>query len=436
MVQALFAFDLNALINAVFQDIFILLFFAALAVIFWYNTLFEVKNDEIFIKSGVFFQYSRVYKKQSICVLDIKRPVYYRLFGAAKVTLYFNNHARAKKVTFVLPKKVTALFAENIMPIKKQNSVFAPVGFERFVLVLLSANILTTAIFLWYTLQTVSDFSGRGIVEVTQLASENFLRFEKILEQFLPAGIAFLAAIIFGIASFLFLNSFFTTGGLRVCRWGGIILCTCGVLSKTERRIDIKSVTSCDVRVTPTSRILKRYAVYVTAGSFVQNDFPVMIIKKEELHLPQNLFADYSPSNVTLSRENIKRKSIVQYLYKPALCLLLSLAVLSLALYFAPKSVPAFGVIVALCLGACLQSLEGYFKEGICENKNRTLSLHYTRLFTLHKVCIFSPFSLHTFFQTPFGVRKKYATFYSRLPSGKTYRARGVPMTNAMDSEE
>ncbi len=424
IVQAFFAFDFNALINAFFQDIFILAFFAAIALIYWLGTSFRIDDDKLFIKSGVFFTLSRVYNKQSICVIDIKRPLYYRIFGAAKITLYFKNHALPKKISFVMPKKAAFNAAETLMPLKRENSVFEPVGFERFVLVLLSANALTTALFLWYTLQTVSDFTGRDIFEVTQIAGENFLRFEKLLEQFLPAGIAFLTAIVFGIAGFSFLNSFFRSGGLRVCRWGGIIYCAGGILSKTERRIDIKSVSSCDVRITPTSRILKRYAVYVTAGSFKQSDFPVMIIKKGQAHTVQTLFADYSPCTGNIS--NVKHKSLLQYLYKPVICLVISTLLFLLAYYFIPMSVPTFAVLIILCVGACLQSLEGFFKEGVCTNSNRTLSIHYARFFTLHKVCVFSNAAMYTLFQTPFGVRKKYATFYSGLPSGITFRARGV----------
>ncbi len=426
MVQALLQFDLNALFNALIQDVFILLFFIFIAIVLWSQTSFNLDGDTLYIKSGVFLRHTRAYTKQSISVLDIKRPLHYRVFGASNITIYFNNHALPKKVSFVLPKKTAENVSSTLMPLNSENSVFEPLGFERFVLILLSANILTTALLLWYTLQTISDFSGKDMIEVTQLAGENFLRFEQILEQFLPTGIAFLTALIFAVASISFLNSFFTTGGLRVCRSGGIILCECGIFHKTQRRISTKYITSCDVRITPTARILKRYAVYVTAGSFKSNDFPVMIIKKTQPHCVQTLLPDYSVPTASLC--DIKKKSLIQYLYKPVFFTAICLFILYVAYEVMPKTVPVFTLAIFMCLLLLLQSIEGFFKEGVCKNENRTISLHYSKFFTLHKVCIFSKGAMYTLFQTPFGARKKYVKFYCKLPSGKTYKARGVPL--------
>ncbi len=429
MINALIALDLNAFIGAVLQDVFILVFSIIAAIVLWYNTYFKLSDDAIFIKSGVFVHNARIYTKQSISVIDIQRPLYYRFFSASRVTLYFNNHALPKKVTFVLPKKTADELSTSFMPLRKENSIFAPLGFERFVLTLLSANIITTALFLYYTVQTISNFSGRDVIEVTQAAQENFWRIERILEQFLPTGIAFLTAVIFGIASVAILNSFFTTGGLRVCRSGGVIFCECGIFSKTERRIRIKNITSCDVRVTPTSRILGRYAVYITAGSFKKSDFPVMIIKKEKPHSVQILIEDYSTPTAQMC--DTKHRSLFEFLYKPIIFIAITTTIFVFTCTHLPMSAPAFFALVILAFGTLLTSLQGFKKEGVCTNKNRTLSLYYTRLFTLHKVCIFSSGAMYTLLKKPYIGAKKYVTFYSRLPSGKTYKARGVPLNSA-----
>ncbi len=430
IVQALIAFNINALISAVIQNIFILTFFFVASFLMWWHTSFKVMQNCICINQGVFIKYKRIYKNNSIAVIDIVRPMHYRIFGAAKVTLYFENHTLPKQITFVLPKKTAQYMAQTIMPITKENSVFAPGGFEKIVLVVLSANIVTTAVLLWVTVQRIQQLLGTDLFNIANAARENLALIQNLLNYFLPAGLAFIASIIFGAASLTILHAFFKTGGLRVCRFGGIILSECGILSKTQRRIKVKSITSCDVRVTPTGRLLNRNAVYVTAGSFKKADFPVMIISNRQAYAPQILMADYFVQNDNIS--DTKQKSLIQYLYKPVFFLIVCTLFLTPRLINIPAIMPLATGAILFCVMWLVQCIEGYYKEGVCTNNNRTLSLNFTRFLTLHKVCIFINEGAYSMYKTPFSIKKKRVNFTVRLPSGIKYKARGVNIYKAL----
>ena len=61
-------------------------------------------------------------------------------------------------------------------------------------------------------------------------------------------------------------------------------------------------------------------------------------------------------------------------------------------------------VPAVLALAGLLVSLEGFFREGLRKNANRTLSVCYTRFFTRHEVCVFTPDLSYTLLENPFSV--------------------------------
>ncbi|MEG1275908.1 MAG: PH domain-containing protein [Ruthenibacterium sp.] len=424
MVRALIVFDLPALFLALWQGLSILLLCAAAAAYLWWFTGFWVADGCVLIERGLVLRHCSTYKKESIAVLDLQRPLYCRLFGAARLTLYFKNYAAPKKVLLYLPNKAAQRVANVLMPVREGASVFAPTGFDRLALTMLSANVLTTALFVYVGAQRVSELLGEDLRVLFERAQQNFARFESFFAQFLPAGLAMMTALLFGLASVTFLHAFFQTAGLRVCRNGGVIICRGGVLTKTERRIAVQSISACDVRVTPAARLLGRYPLYVQAGSFAGGDFPLMVYKRSSPHTPEALLTGFRTPDAPLCEP--ARKSIWQYIGLPCACLALTLALCGVAFAVLPAVLPVLCVPLVLSIGCLAQSFEGYCKEGVCKNKNRTLALWYTRFFTRHEVCVFTPDVSYTVFQSPFGLNQGYASFTLHLPGGARLRARGI----------
>lgn len=429
MLQALIAFDLQALWVALWQDFYILALCVAAALLLWWRTDFSLENNCVVLRRGVLFRRTDTYHKDSIAVLDITRPLYCRMFGAAKMTLFFKNYAAPKKALLYLPKKTAEQIANALMPVRENASVFAPTGTERLALMILSANVITTSVFVWMGAKRVTDLLGQDMRVFTEFAQQNFARIEMFLEQFLPVGMAVVTALVFAFASVTLFFSFLHTAGFRVCRNGGVIICRGGLITRVERRILAQSVSLCDVRVTPVARLLGRYPLYVTAGSFHGGDVPLMVFRRKYPHTPESLLTSYKTPDAPLCEW--RRKSIWQYIGFPGGCMVFSLALCGVAFAGLPQMLPVLAVPVLLSAGWLAVSVEGYFKEGVCENKNRTLSVWYTRLFTRHEVCVLTPDVRYTVYQSPFGVSMGYATVSIRMPCAVSLRARGMPQYKA-----
>lgn len=421
MLQALLRFDLNRFYTALRQDAAILAACLALALALWQAAGFWLTDSTLEVSQGVFFKTQFSVSHRSIAVLEISRPLYCRLLGASCVTLYFKNFSTARKVSFFVSKGDANRLADALLPVRRDHSVFAPAGFERISLVMLSANLLTTIAFAVLGLRHLEKIFGEG---VRNLAYAQIAHLEVLVERWLPAGLALLATLVFLLISLTFLYAFFRTAGFSVCRNGGIIISRGGLITKTERRIVVSCVSSCDVRVTLAARLLRRRPVYVRAGSFDGGDIPLLVYKKGEDTMPEILLPHFTTPHQRLCEP--ARKSPVGYLWRPGTCFVLSATLMGVASWTMPAILPVLCVPLVLSLLSLLVSLEGLLYEGICSNENRTVSLCFTRLFTRHEVCVFTPDIAYTLFEHPFAVSGGWCDVYVHLPCRARYRVRGV----------
>ena len=84
-------------------------------------------------------------------------------------------------------------------------------------------------------------------------------------------------------------------------RNNGVIVAKGGLLTKTERRILAKAVTSCDIRTTPMGRLLRRSSVYLHAGGFSGKDLPLMVYRKGKEAQLQKLMPEFSYHTIAKS---------------------------------------------------------------------------------------------------------------------------------------
>ena len=118
-------------------------------------------------------QSRHVFRCDSIAALEITRPLHCRLLGASKVTLYFKALAFPRTYQLYLPQKTAAAVAETLLPVRSDTNVFAPTGFERLAFVMLSANVITSWVFIVLGINQVTKILGAGL---QNLAKENFTR--------------------------------------------------------------------------------------------------------------------------------------------------------------------------------------------------------------------------------------------------------------------
>lgn len=428
LARALFALDLDRLFSALYKDALILLLSAAGALALWLATGFSFDGGEVAAESGIFYKNRHVYAASSIAALEISRPLYCRILGASHVTLHFKNLTAPSRLKLYLNKRDAAALADGLMPVRGDTSVFAPTGIKRLNLVVLSANVLTSCAFVYMTIDHMDEFFDQ---DFHAIAAENVSRIIAFAEHWLPAGISALAALLFLLVTVAVLYSFLHTMGFSVCRNGGVIIARGGLVTKIERRIRVASVTSCEVRVTPVARLLRRYPVYVRAGSFNGGDIPLMLCRKGAEDTARLLLPGYTVPEGPLCAPG--RKSPGVYVWKPAACLALFLGMLGVAFASAPSLLPIPLLACILAFGALLVSLEGIAREGVCKNSNRTLSVCYTRNFTRHDVCVLTSDLSYSILETPFGISSGLCNLSVHLPCRVTMKVRSIPTFQAAE---
>ena len=421
VLRALLEFDLDSLWLALTQDAAILLTSAAVALVLWHATSFAWEAGAVHISQGVFLRRSETFSKGSIAALEIVRPLSCRIFGASQVTLYFRANAAPRRYSIYLRKKDAASVADALLPVCAENAVFEPTGFERLTFVMLSANILTSSLFALWGVRQMDELLGG---DFGHRAVDTLREASLFAARFLPAGTAFLLTLGFAVTGFTFFYALVRTAGFQVCRNGGVIISRGGFLTQVERRILVSCVSACDTRVSLAARLLRRYPVYVSAGSYHGGDLPALVYKKGEEQAIGRLLPGFSPPDGPLCEPS--RKSPVQYLWQPGTWLALSLAVCGVASYTMPQMLPMLAVPAVLSLLSLLVSLEGFFREGFCKNKNRTLSVCFTRFFTRHEVCVLTQDLAYTITENPFSVSGGRCDLRVHLPCGVRCRVRGA----------
>lgn len=156
---------------------------------------------------------------------------------------------------------------------------------------------------------------------------------------------------------------------------------------------------------------------------------PLIVYKTGHEHLVQALVPDFVPPPKGLG--DTPGKSLKQFFWKPAVALGLCLGLCGVALGVMPGLVGILALLVLLSAGCLLVSLEGFRQEGIADNPNRTLALVYTRFFTRHEICVFTPDRSFAVRQNPFSVRLGRSNVFVRLPARHSFRVRGVRKARA-----
>lgn len=421
MVQALLRFDLASFYAALRQDAVILAGCAALALALWTRTGFWLSPGAVQAQTGFAAKSRRTFSQKSLAALEITRPLHCRVLGASRVVLYFKNYARPRTYAFVLRRRDALALADALMPVRFDASVFEPAGFEKLALGMLSANAATAGVFGVMGFRRMREVLGD---DFRDMALGQLARMELIAARWLPAGLAVLATAVFVLISFTFLYALLRAVGFSVCRSGGVIVSRGGLVTKTERRIFLACVSACDMRVTPAARLLRRYPLYVRAGSFAGGELPLLVCRKGHEQLAQALLPGFSLPDRPLCTPG--RKSPVQYFWMPGTCLVLSAALCGVSSWALPGALPVLAVPVFLSLCSLLVSAEGLLREGVCGNANRTLSLCFTRFFTRHEVCVFTPDIACTLQQNPFSLRAGRCDVLVHLPCRARYKLRGV----------
>ena len=421
LIRALLEFDLAALWVALVQDGFIFIAVMCFSLLQWAASGYWYSGKRILIQEGLLFRRQLAISRPMVAALELRQPLYCRLFGACQVKIYYKY--RKKPVFIWLWYREATTMAQQLLPLKRQETVFRAVGAERLSFSVLSANLVTTGVLVVVSAKRTTELFGE---ELNKLALSNLERVEKLIEQVLPVGLAWFAALIFVLASVAFFISFLHTAGFFVCRNNGVIVAKGGLLTKTERRILAKAVTSCDIRTTPMGRLLRHSSVYLHAGGFSGKDLPLMVYRKGKEAQLQKLMPEF---HITpLQKASFRGRSLLQFIWLSGSVLLLLLSMTAVSAWLIPELSSLLSIPCMLVFISLLVSLEGFFVEDVRRGENRTLELCYTQFLTRHRVYVFTRQMAFQFSHNPLLDVRKRCNFHLRVPCGLRFRVRCVPI--------
>ena len=426
IIRAVLAFDILAAWLAFTQDLLILLSCGGILAAFWQSSAAFLEEQAIWVRWGVLFRRLSSYPVKQVSAVEIYRPLQLRLVGASRLTVYFKAGSGLRRLGLTLPRKEAAQMAEQLIPTPRTPEGFEPIGTERLVFVLLSANTIATAFVVVLAVRRTIQLFGTGLRD---LAVGGLLRLEHLLAAFLPAGLSLLFALLLIFLGISLLDSLLRTFRFTACRADGVLLCRGGLINRTERRILVNAVSTCTVKISPAARLLRYYPIYLSAGCFRGEDLPVLVSGRREREALRRLVPEFFPPSGPLC--NPRRKSLPQYLWKPGGALLLLLAMWAVSMRELPEISLFLGVGIALMVGCLLCQIEAIFTEGFCRNGNRSLTLSYSRRFTRYLVTVCTDDVSYSITRLPTAAAAGRCDLRVHTPSHHTYHLRGVEFFRA-----
>ena len=425
MIRALLRFDLASLYTALRQDALILLAMLCVSILLWQRGGYRLSPDSLDLHFGFVSWHQRRIPFREVAVVEQSRPLWLRLLGATRITFYSARTAHFKTTKIYLSRRRAAYLAETMLPVQPDAVVFSPSGGERLRFVMLTANAATSLALLVVSTRQTGELLGKNVeLLLNHLALDNLTRIEQLVELFLPAGLAWLFTLIcmlWGVAIFL---SMLATSGFRVSRSGGVILARGGCINHTEQRVLASAISYCDVRQTPFSRLLRRFPVYLCAGSFSGGSTPFLIYKRGQEQLLQSLLPSFHME--ALDPGPVKDRSWPMYIWKGSLAFGVSAILASVSAWQLPQITPL--MILPLILGAALLffGVEARFYEGAAMQEGGSIRVCYIRHFTRHELCILTRDLSLTTLQTPFSESIARCNLYINLPCRRWLRVRGM----------
>ena len=426
VIQAILSFELSAAWVALLQELAILLACAGILATMRRASAVELAGGVLTVRSGVLFRRSCRFPLAQVSAVELRRSLLCRLLGGAVLTVYFRAGSNLRSLKLTLPVRAARQFSRRLVPDTAAASAFAPVGAERLIFMLLSANMIATAFFSVVAARRVFSLLGE---DFRIIAIDGFLQIEHLLTAFLPASLSLLAALGLLFFALSLLSSLLRTYRFTAARSGGVLVSRGGLVTHTERRVFVDAITAGCLRITPAARLLRCCPLYLSAGCFRGEDLPVFTLNKKSAPQLQRLLPEFCPPEQPLC--NPRRKSLAQYLWKPGSLLALLCALGTVSLRVLPSVAPVLWLLALLALGALLCNLEGVFREGFCRNSNRTLSVSYCRGFTRYLVSVCTDELSLRITRFPTAASAGRCDLRICTPSRRVYHLRGVEFFRA-----
>ena len=420
LVQVLFDRNWDALRAALRQDLVLLFFISAVCWAVYYGGRWQVDAEgTVHVSWRLGVRLDRALRAEGLAALMLEQPLLYRLTGACRVVLY--PVGQTKTITLYLTRQQAEELADVLLPVTDP-LWHAPKGGEKLAFTVLGANGLSTLILWWLAIhQTQSyapDAQTAALAQLGQLAA--------FAARWLPLGTAWLLVLAGTLFCISLVRSALQAVHYTVWRTDTQLGSRGGWLSRFEFRVRSSEISYADVRVSPIARLMKRWPVFVVAGS-CRPELPLFVYRSGQEELFRELLPEFRMPPDT--RHDLTHRSAV--FFAPAgipfgLCLLLVLASRSVLPALTGTLLIPTAVFAVFLAGG----LMGWLKEGIWLREGR-FTLRRQKGVYLHCICVFHPDVCLRTFQSPWAARYQRMTLTLALPGQVRLKVRSIPVRDA-----
>lgn len=425
LARALLAFQLEAFFTALQQDMLILLIMGFLSVYTWLGARYTLEQDVLRLDIGFIFPRTFCYRAADFAACELRRSLPLRLLGAAQLELYLRTCRSRKSHCLLLPYKQALALREAIFPAPAEEVEYRPSGGEWLTLVVLSTNLLTEGALIVYTVNRMERFFGTDFSEAALSRLESL---SVAANAALPAGLSLLLSVIFFFTLCSVVISVLRTGGFRVGRAGGLLLCRGGLYTRVEQRVRVDCLNAIDLRCTLLARLTGCQGIYLHAGGFTNRNTPVLFYSKRGQQRVQQLLPELVLPH-PLPRYELRSPG--QYLWVHGAALALWVVFWVLALRITPDVAPVLAFLCLAWLGLLLVQVEAIFTEGYAPAGEDRCCFGFSRRFTRHFVTVFLPGCACSITCTSISIQEDRATLTLFTPAATRVRARGICKSQA-----
>ena len=288
LANALLEFSLNALLTALRQDAALLLFLCGASSILLEASSWALDEAGVLRLRWAFIsKRERIIRGEALAALTIERPLFFRLLGASRVVLYPVGQPAKRAVTLYLHKEDAQELADRLMPVRDP-VCHRPAGGERAALVVLGANGLSTLALTYLAIRQSRPFPLTA--EAVALSRLNVL--VRFAAHWLPAGAAWMLVLTGSLFGISLARSFVQTVHYTVWHTADQLGSRGGWLSRFEFRVRSSEISYADVRVSPIARLMKRWPVFVVAGS-CRPELPLFVYRSGQEELFRELLPEF-----------------------------------------------------------------------------------------------------------------------------------------------
>ena len=422
LIHVLFERNWPAFWTALWQDVVL---FALLCGVSW--VILQCSSwqlDEagvLHLRWNLLFQLDTAVRGEALAALTLERPVLFRLGGAARITLYPTGQPRKRALTFCLSRDDARALADQLLPITDP-TLHTPAGSERASLVLLGANSLSTLALVVLAVRQTRQLP----LDAETLAFAQLGHLARLVARWLPAGAAWLLTLAVALFGASLVRSFAQTVHYEVWHTSEQIGSRGGWLDRFECRVRTAQISYADVRVSPVARLLRRWPVFVTAGSCTP-ELPLFVYRSGGEALFRELLPEFRmPPDV---RADTAQRSLI--FFAPAgipfaLCALLTLVSVTVLPAMTVTLLFPTGFFFVLLCGA----LMGYTREGVWLQGGK-VTLRWQDGIYLHCVCVFHPDLCLSGIQSPWAAKAGRTNLTLAFPGQVRLRVRSIPLAQA-----